>query len=106
VHFPSATATPTHTHAEYFTARSTNGPQARDLLGEPFSFVLGAGEVLEGWEDAVVTMRKGEVAVLVLAASKAYGSAGREGDGGYSHWDSIPPNSPLRFEIELLGWRA
>lgn len=60
---------------------------------EPFTFNLGAGEVIPGWEQGVVGMKVGGKRKLVIPSSLAYG----EQQAG-----SIPPNSDLVFEIELL----
>lgn len=61
--------------------------------GEPFTFLLGAGEVIKGWDDGVVGMKVGGKRTLILPPAMAYGS---EGD------DTIPPNSWLIFDIQLL----
>jgi FKBP-type peptidyl-prolyl cis-trans isomerase len=60
---------------------------------EPFTFLLGAGEVIKGWDDGVVGMKVGGKRTLILPPAMAYGS---EGD------DTIPPNSWLIFDIQLL----
>ena len=62
--------------------------------GAPFSFVLGAGGVIQGWEQGIPGMRVGGTRRLVIPPSLAYGSQGR---------GSIPPNATLIFEIDLLG---
>jgi FK506-binding protein 4/5 len=66
--------------------------------GEPFSFNLGKGEVIRGWEEGVATMRKGEKCVLVCRAEAAYGASGSP--------PKIPPNATLDFEVELLDWKS
>jgi FKBP-type peptidyl-prolyl cis-trans isomerase len=63
--------------------------------GEPFSFSLGSGQVIQGWDQGVVGMKVGGKRKLVIPASLAYGER--------SPSASIPPNSDLVFEIELLG---
>ena len=61
----------------------------------PFSFVLGAGQVIEGWDKALKGRRLGEVLELNIPSKMAYG---KEGAG-----EMIPPNTPLRFKVELLA---
>jgi len=61
--------------------------------GSAFTFVLGGGDVIEGWDVGLVGMQEGGLRRLVVPPSQAYGSS-RSG--------SIPPNSTLVFEVELL----
>lgn len=65
--------------------------------GQPFSFVLGAGRVIRGWDEGVAGMRVGGRRTLLIPADLAYG---RRGAGRV-----IPPNASLVFEVELLGVR-
>jgi FKBP-type peptidyl-prolyl cis-trans isomerase len=64
--------------------------------GDPFTFHLGAGEVIRGWDVGVVGMKVGGVRTLIIPPASGYGA---EGDG------PIPPNSSLLFEVELVGIR-
>ncbi|KAH9413220.1 FK506-binding protein 5 [Dermatophagoides pteronyssinus] len=64
---------------------------------EKFVFTLGAKEVIEGWDIAVKTMKRGEVASFKIDPSLAYGERGSP--------PTIPPNSTLIFEIELFDWK-
>lgn len=66
--------------------------------GEPFTFLLGAGRVIRGWDDGVAGMHVGGKRVLMIPAHMAYG---RKGAGGV-----IPPNASLVFEVELLAVKA
>ena len=63
--------------------------------GEPFSFTLGAGQVIQGWEQGVLGMQIGEVRILNIPPHLGYGERGAGG--------SIPPNARLIFEVELLS---
>lgn len=61
--------------------------------GNPFSFPLGKGRVIKGWDYGIAELRTGEKARLIIAADLAYGKNGR---------GSIPPNATLLFDVELL----
>ena len=63
--------------------------------GQPFSFSLGMGQVIEGWDEGIAKLKVGSKAVLLIPANLGYGSYGAGG--------VIPPNATLFFEVELLG---
>jgi FKBP-type peptidyl-prolyl cis-trans isomerase FkpA len=61
--------------------------------GEPFTFQLGAGKVMPGWDEGLVGMKAGGKRTLVVPAAKGYGSRGA---------GPIPPNANLIFDVQML----
>lgn len=62
--------------------------------GTPFDFVLGAGQVIQGWDQGIAMLPKGSSAMLIIPSSLAYGARGAGAD--------IPADANLRFDVELV----
>jgi FKBP-type peptidyl-prolyl cis-trans isomerase len=63
----------------------------------PFTFTLGQGQVIKGWDEGIALLPVGSKAHLFIPSDLAYGEAGNQG---------IPPNTPLVFEIDVLSVSA
>ena len=63
--------------------------------GDPFNFALGAGQVIQGWDQGFAGMKIGGKRTLIIPAEMGYGARGAGG--------VIPPNATLLFDVELLG---
>ncbi len=82
----------------HYTGWLTDGTKFDSSIGRgPFSFRLGAGQVIAGWDQGVQGMKVGGKRRLTIPSELGYGARGFPG--------AIPPNSTLVFEVELLGVR-
>lgn len=81
----------------HYTGLLTNGQKFDSSLdrGAPFSFPLGAGKVIKGWDEGLQKLRVGDHATLIIPPAIAYGSRGAGG--------VIPPDATLIFIIEVVG---
>lgn len=80
----------------HYTGTLVNGTKFDSSLdrGRPFTFVIGTGSVIKGWDEGVATMKVGGKRILYVPAALGYGSRAN---------GPIPANSDLIFEVELLA---
>jgi peptidylprolyl isomerase len=81
----------------HYTGKLTNGKKFDSSVdrGQPFSFSIGVGQVIKGWDEGVMSMKVGGKRQLIIPAELGYGARGAGRD--------IPPNAELIFDVELLG---
>ena len=82
-------------HYDGYLMDGTKIDSSRDR-GAPYSFRVGTGKVIKGWDEAFSTMKKGEKRTLLIPWWLAYGAEGK---------GPIPPKAMLRFEVELIDIR-
>ncbi|MBX2992296.1 MAG: FKBP-type peptidyl-prolyl cis-trans isomerase [Bacteroidetes bacterium] len=81
----------------HYTGYLTNGKKFDSSVdrSQPFTFVIGYGQVIKGWDEGVASMKIGGKRKLIIPAQLGYGTRGAGG--------VIPPGAELIFDVELLG---
>lgn len=82
----------------HYTGTLENGTKFDSSVdrGSPFTFQIGVGQVIQGWDEGVMSMKVGGKRRLIIPADLGYGARGAGGG-------LIPPNATLIFDVELLG---
>jgi peptidylprolyl isomerase len=82
----------------HYTGKLLNGKKFDSSYDrkKPIDFPVGSGQVIKGWDEALLSMKKGEKRVLIIPANLGYGPSGR---------GPIPPNAIMVFDVELVNFQ-
>ncbi|MGL1931335.1 MAG: FKBP-type peptidyl-prolyl cis-trans isomerase [Desulfotalea sp.] len=82
----------------HYTGKLLNGHKFDSSYdrGQPIDFPVGRGQVIQGWDEALLGMKKGEKRVLIIPSDLGYGPSGR---------GPIPPNATMVFDVELVDFQ-
>jgi peptidylprolyl isomerase len=82
----------------HYTGKLLNGKKFDSSYdrGQPIDFPVGRGQVIKGWDEALLSMKKGEKRVLIIPSQLGYGPSGR---------GPIPPNATMVFDVELVNFK-
>ncbi len=82
----------------HYTGKLLNGKKFDSSVerGQPIEFPVGRGQVIKGWDEALLSMKKGEKRVLIIPPQLGYGPSGR---------GPIPPNAYMLFDVELVSFK-
>jgi len=82
----------------HYTGKLLNGKKFDSSYdrGQPIDFPVGKGQVIKGWDEALLGMKKGEKRVLIIPSELGYGPSGR---------GPIPPNATMIFDVELINFQ-
>lgn len=82
----------------HYTGKLLNGKKFDSSYDrkQPIDFPVGSGQVIKGWDEALLSMKKGEKRVLIIPPSLGYGPSGR---------GPIPPNAIMVFDVELIDFK-
>jgi peptidylprolyl isomerase len=82
----------------HYTGKLLNGKKFDSSYDrkQPIDFPVGSGQVIKGWDEALLAMKKGEKRVLIIPPSLGYGPSGR---------GPIPPNAIMVFDVELIDFK-
>ncbi|XLS85408.1 hypothetical protein HN51_035574, partial [Arachis hypogaea] len=91
---------PTKQDPFHYTGTLLDGTKfdSRRDMGAPFTFTLGQGQVIKGWDEGIRSMKKGENALFTIPPELAYGESGSP--------PTILPKATLQFDVELLSWTS